>query len=331
MIKSLSQRKFIFPLILAAGIAVLLSLNDRDPIHHRESSERLEHNFYEYLGGVANHTYLIPYVYRILIPTSITFIHHVAPSVDGLTIDFIFKVILLWLCQITFFYYQRFFFKPAESFLGVVLLDVLLGFSLVQMQGPTLIETTDILNLLVFVLAFIMIYLKHFKSFCIILILGTLNRETTLFLPLAFLVVNGINRKSFYQTFIALLAVAIPYFALHLLIHPPIANWVMFDAINQNIPLIDKTKIFGVLMANIHLLVLLGPLTLVALYKFPNHPVFLKSVSFIAPPFVVLHYIVGAIMEARLWMPMYIILIPLAVDTLVKLFQEETSNQNILI
>ena len=328
--KTFGQQKYLLPLILAAGIAVLLSISDRDPIHHKESSERLEHNFYECLEGVANHTYQGPYVYRILIPISITFINHVVPSVDGLTIDFAFTVIFLWLCQIAFFSYQRLFFKPTESFLGVVLLDVLLGCSLIQMQGPTLIETADILNLLVFILAFILIYLKYFKSFCIILIFGTLNRETTLFLPLVFLVVNGINRKSLYQTFIALLAVAIPYFALHLLIHPPVSSWVTFDAISLNIPFLDRSKIFRVLSANIHLLILLGPLALIALYKFPNHPKFLKSVSFIVLPFVVLHYIVGAIIEERLWMPMYIILIPLAVDTLVKIFQEETSNHNIL-
>jgi len=328
--KIFTQQKYLFPLVLAAGIAVLLSISDRDPIHHKESSERLEHNFYECLEGIANHTYDAPYVYRILIPTSITFIHHIVPSVDGLTIDFAFTVIFLWLCQIAFFSYLRLFFKPTESFLGVVLLDVLLGCSLVQMQGPTLIETADILNLLVFVVAFKLIYLNHFKSFCIILIFGTLNRETTLFLPLVLLIVNGINRKSLYQTLIALLAVAIPYFALHLLIHPPVSNWVTFDAISLNVPFLDRSKIFRVFIANIHLLILLGPLALIAFYKFPNHPIFLKSVSFIVPPFIVLHYIVGAIIEARLWMPMYIILIPLAVDTLVTIFQEEPSIPNIL-
>jgi hypothetical protein len=324
MTKILAQPKYFYPLILAAGIAVLLSLSDRDPIHHKESHERLEHNFYEYIDGVTNHTYPGPYVYRTLIPTSISFIHLIVPSVDAISIDFVFKIVLLFLCQITFFSYQRLFFKSTESFFGVALLDVLLGFSLVQTEGPTLIETADLLNLLVFLLAFIFIYHGYFKSFCVVLILGTLNRETTFFLPLVFLAVNRITRKFLFLTLIAFLAVAIPYCGLHLFIHPPISAWLTFDAMSHNLPLFGKSEISQIVAANVHLLILLGPLSLIAIYKFSSHPVFLRSVSLIVPLFILLHYIVGIIMEARLWMPMYIILIPLAIDTLVKLFQEES-------
>jgi len=330
MIKILAQPKYFYPFILAAGIAVLLSLSDRDPIHHKESQERLEHNFYEYLDGVTNHTYPGPYVYRTLIPTSISFIHHVVPSVNAISVDFVFKIVLLFLCQIAFFSYQRLFFKSTESFFGVAILDVLLGFSLVQTEGPTLIETADILNLLVFLLAFIFIYHGYFKSFCVILILGTLNRETTFLLPLVFLAANRLTRKSLFLTLIAFLAVAIPYCALHLFIHPPISAWMTFDAISHNLPLFGKSEIAQIVAANVHLIILLGPLSLIAIYKFSSHPVFLKSVSLIAPFFILLHYIVGIIMEARLWMPMYVILIPLAIDTLVKLFQEESIDQNTL-
>lgn len=330
MTKTFAQPKFFYPFILAAGIAVLLSLSDRDPIHYKESHERLEHNFYTYLDGVTNHTYSGPYVYRTLIPTSVSLIHLVLPFVDAISIDFCLKLILLTLCQVAFFSYQRFFFKPTESFFGVAILDVLLGFSLVQTEGPTLIETADILNLLVFLLAFIFIYQGHFKSFCFILILGTLNRETTFFLPPAFLVVNGITQKSLKLTFVAFLAVAIPYCALHLLIHPPISDWMTFDAITHNLPFFDKSNFAQIVTANVHLAILLGPLFLIAFYKFSSHPAFLKSIFLIAPFFVLLHYVVGIIMEARLWMPVYVIVIPLAIDTLVKLFQEESNDQNIL-
>ena len=319
-----AQRKYLYSLILAAGIAVLLSLSDRDPIHHKDSHDRLEHNFYDYLNGVADHTYPGPYVYRTLMPTSISFIHHVIPFVDAVSIDFVFKITLLFLCQVVFFSYQRLFFKPMESFFGVALLDVLLGFSLVQTEGPTLIETADILNLLVFLLAFIFVYHNYFKSFCLLLFLGTLNRETTFFLPLVLLAVNRITQKSLFRTVVAFLTVAIPYCVLHLFIHPPISNWMTFDAATHNLPLLANSDLSQIAAANVHLVILLGPLFLIALYKFSSHPDFLKSVSLIAPLFILLHYIVGIIMEARLWMPLYIIVIPLAVDTLLKLFQEET-------
>ena len=329
MLANLTKLRYVLPLILAGGIAVLICLNDRDPIHRIESHERLEHNFYEYLDGVTNQTYPGPYVYRILVPTTLSFLHRMVPVLSPLNIDFVVKFLLLVLCQALFFAYQRLFFDPTKSFLGVALLDVLIGFALVQLEGPTLIETMDILNVTVFLLAFMTIYLDYFKWFCIILFIGTLNRETTFLLPIIFLIVNGINRKSVYKTLVAFVAVGLPYVALHILIHPAVTDWIRFDAIAHNIPFIGQFGNPKILLANIHLLVLLGPLTLLALYDFSKHSKFLKSVSYIAPLFVLIHYVVGVIMEARLWMPLFIILIPLAIDTIARLYPNAPDYESI--
>jgi len=317
---NLKEPRFLFPVLLAAGIALLICLNDRDPIHRAESHDRLEHNFIQYLDGVAGHTYPGPYVYRTLVPTTVSILHRVVPAFSPLDIDFIVKFVLLVLCQSVFFVYLRLFFDPVKSFLGVALLDFLIGFALVQMEGPTLIETIDILNVSVFLLALVALYTDSFRWFCAVLFIGTLNRETTFLLPLISFIVGGFNRKSIYRTLTAFLAVSLPYLALHVFIRPPTTDWIRFDAIVHNIPFPGSAVTPKVLLANLHLVILLGPLILLALYDFRAHPRFLKSVSYIVPLFVLIHYVVGVIMEARLWMPVFVLLIPLAVDTLDRLY-----------
>ena len=42
----------------------------------------------------------------------------------------------------------------------------------------------------------------------------------------------------------------------------------------------------------------------------------MKASSSVTPVFILIHYVFGTIIETRLWMPLFVILIPLLIDSL---------------
>jgi hypothetical protein len=96
--------------------------------------------------------------------------------------------------------------------------------------------------------------------------------------------------------------------------------WFTFEGLERNIPFLSKEYTATALVGNLHVIFLLGPLLLAGLYRFNEHPRFLRVAASIAPLFILVHYAVGTIVEARLWMPLFVVLIPLAlrnIDALV--------------
>jgi hypothetical protein len=178
---------------------------------------------------------------------------------------------------------------------------------------------------LIFSLALHAIYRDRFILLCAVLFLGTFNRETTwILLPILFLR-EWFGPRAWRRLVVAIVAVALPYFGLRWLIASPAPIWFLTQDIRLNIPFISPQHTWGALVANLHLLFLLGPLIVLGIYRFREHPVFLQIAASIAPLFIIIHYVVGSIRETRLWMPLYLVLIPLALDNLIKLLQDGSS------
>ena len=118
-------------LLLFSSIAILIVLSDRAPIHvdkrikdldqKNNSADKIEQLFREpqstqfeavspYINGVLNRTYPGPFVYRVLIPLIEKTINDLFISFSLSNIDFFLKIILLVICQLSFYFYLRFFF-----------------------------------------------------------------------------------------------------------------------------------------------------------------------------------------------------------------------------
>ena len=313
-------------LLLFAGIAGVLSLADRAPIHPKPEHTVYtpEYLFDLYLDKAVHQELPGPHAYRILVPYAVAATSRVT-SISPMTVDFVFKLLVLIAAQGLFFRYLVRFFPPLTALVGVLLLDVYCGAALSYPVGPSVIETSDILNVAVFCLALKAIYDKRPALLMITLLVGTLNRETTwLILPVAALA----DWKPWKRWRIAVLGtimVAVPYFGSRWIIQSPSPDWWLTRDIGGNIPFLTGALTMTALLANARLAIMLGPLALPALYRFREHHRYLLLTAIIIPPFVIIHYLVGRIIEMRLWLPLLIILIPLAIEGLQRMIAGDSA------
>src|SRR5512143_361703 len=141
--------------LVFCAVAMLTAIADRAPMHleKRFPSATLRSDVTSYFEGVVQRTSPGPYVYRVLVPYGIAAVHSVMPALSPVDIDLGFKIVALVLCQFFFYVYLRLYFPPVLSLAGVLLLDVLVAFALSAIQGPSIIETSDIVNVCFYGLA----------------------------------------------------------------------------------------------------------------------------------------------------------------------------------
>jgi hypothetical protein len=312
-------------LFLFISFAYLLAVADRAPLHLEKNCPcvHFRADVTTYITGVMEENSSGPYVYRVFIPYLVTGIHYVLPVISLVDIDLFLKILFLFFCQVSFYLYLRNFYSQIISISGVFILDILLSFTFSSILGPSIGENADLLNLLIFILALNAIYKNLFTALLVVLFIGTFNRETTLFL-IPILLSNDYNKKlGFSRTILTCLVIAIPYIGLRLLIHSPNPNWFTFEGLGKNIPFLNPEYTINALMANIHTLFTLGPLIILSMINFTKHTKFLQMASYITPLFILLHYLVGSVIETRLWIPLFAILIPLSINSLNILLSNE--------
>jgi len=321
----IDKKRLTIIIMLFFSIAVLLAVADRAPLHLEKqcSCVHFTTDVSDFIYGVTQSTAFGPYVYRVFIPYLASGLHYLMPFLTFIDIDFLLKIFFLIICQLIFYYYLQIFYSSFVSIVGVFILDILLGFTFSSILGPSIGENADLLNIVVYLISLIALYKNSFGYLLLILFIGTFNRETTwLLIPIIFLY-DYFSKRSLYRTLLAGLAVAIPYFGLRLIIQTDSPVWFTFDGIIRNIPFLSFETTGKALVANAHTVFLLGPLIILSILNFNKHPEFLRLISYITPVFIVLHYLFGSIIEARLWIPLFIILIPLSLNTLSLIFDAQ--------
>ena len=309
--------------ILFLGIAIMLCIADRAPMHlnFHYKDVQIEQEFLSYFDGIVHGTAPGPYVYRILVPFFILNVQKIFSFADVLTIDFLLKIVLLYICQSYFFRYLRLFLGGVQSLAGVFLFDVYISLSLAYVQGPSFIETEDILNTLVFVAALDAIYRNRFMLLCGILFIGLLNRETVLLILPALVLADRSAKRGYMRSGLITAAMIMGYIGIRLFVGTKEFDWVTIGGMVLNIPYLSEKNALRAVTGNLHMIALLGPLITISAYNFKNHISFLKLAASIVPLFIVVHYVFGTIIETRLWMPLFVILIPLAIGNLQKFLE----------
>lgn len=318
---------FLALLVLFSGTAGVLCIADRTPVHlgSRFPGVRMQDEFMLYQNGVIQKTLPGPYVYRVLVPYTVNVVQSAIPGMSAMTIDLILKFSVLLLCQFVFYKFLSLFFGGKESVAGVLWWDLLVGYSLAYVQGPSVLESIDLVNALVFMLACLAIYHNQILSLTLLLAVGTLNRESTLLLLSPILIDDFRRRRSLVRTLVSASAVAIPYLGIRLPAGS-FQDWWTWEEIPRNIPFLSAELTGKALVATVHVLLLIGPLLFLALHRFREQPTFLKIVASSAPLIIMTNYLFGAVIESRVWLPLYVVLIPLALGTLARIFERPTSN-----
>jgi len=324
-----NKPRLVIIVMLFCAIAVPLAIADRAPLHLEKYCPcvRLTTIMTLVVDGVNHSTAPGPFVYRVFIPYLAQGLHTVLPFLSLVNIDLVLKIFFLIICQFSFYYYLRIFFPSFVSLVGVFILDILLSFALSSIIGPSITENDDLMNLAIFTLSLIALNKNQLVYLLAFLFIGTFNRETTLLIIPIIFFNDYFSGKGIRRTLLACAAIVIPYLGLRIFIHSPEPNWFTFKWIIHNIPFLSSETTSNALIANAHLFFLLGPLIILSLMNYNKHPKFLRTASYITPLFIVVHYLVGRIIEVRLWIPLFVILIPLALNTLIMIFNtHSTSN-----
>ena len=307
--------------LLFSGFAILIALADRAPLELETVANDvlISERFVYYWQGVVFRFFPGPYVYRILIPYLLWGINRLT-TIDLISIDLITKIVLILLAQFTLFRYLFLFFKKLPSLLGVFIFNALLGFLLSFIKGPSVIETIDLLNIVVITVGLIAIFKKEWLLLGVVLLVGLLNRETPLILlPVLFLYESRGDKKIGPMLVVSLIALAA--FLLPRLMIPVSgeATWLAPIELLANLPIPGNENPREALIANVRLAILIGPLLIIGLLRFSEQPAFLKLAAYMLPVLIAIHFTTGRIIETRLWLPIFPFLIPLSIHNLSRL------------
>lgn len=307
------MKKNIFLFILFLTFSLWLSLNN-----YKTDYWNLKNDFNEYQQGVVNHTIFGPLAYRILIPYLIDYTHSFLPGWNEKHIDLFLNIILILLVQGVFYRYLKLFFSSAVSLIGTIWLDLALMMSMTSFLGIHVYETTDVCNILFMILAMHLMYLQKWKWLAVVLFVSMLNRETPAFLLLPLWMMVYRNKSLFKWILICTLAVVLPYSGLKLFIHPPQPTWFLTMYMNENIPFYEQGNLPAIFISYAKFFILLAGASVLAFSDYKDKNKFQKSFVVILPFYFVVHLIVAHVEEYRIWIPLFLFLIPLALESLQK-------------
>ncbi len=265
-----------------------------------------------------------PYRYRILIPfiveTAIKMSSLILPYPKAFLIMYAFAemvsiTFLLWML----FVYCRLWFTREQALIGVLFVSSTLVMALRdhEFQPWSLLEPG------LFTLGLLWIYRKKNIAFTCLIFVATLNRETALFLPIAFLCTEIDLSKSNNKKEILSQKSIILFLGWMLLWG---VTYVGLRVIRGNVPQVLTLHETWELNTLLHSLVrtvvegslFLGFFWLFAMVGYKYADEFMKKTAWVVPLYLIPIILWGSWHEVRLLMPMYPILIPLGLSYLYK-------------
>jgi hypothetical protein len=241
-----------------------------------------------------------PNQYRPLTPFLAEAVRRLLPDQDLETAYLVLRGALTGVTLVAFERYLRVWFLPAAAAAGTLLLAAIIPFTFMQV-----VQESDPLNLLIFVLAYWALAVGRDLWLIPLVVVGTLNRETIAMIPVAYLVVRyGWEPCTRVLARAAILGTCWASTYGGLLLHygrrAYYCDAVMFS---HNV---------GSLSPTLFPLLLFGPVWGMAVLARRDAPAMLRRSLWLVPPFILLHYVVAVVEEVRLFLPLAPILIPLA-------------------
>lgn len=224
--------------------------------------------------------------------------------------------LFVFLAFICFHYYLRKWFKPSVSFAGVLFLA-----SAMPLSYYGYLQESAPLLLLTFVLGLWAIRDNRLFALTLIFLVGGLNNETMLILPLAYFLYRF---RSFG------LKNLLPLIKITLIISLPLLLTVgLMKYLTWGLPILGGANHFYSNLSGITYCLLMNPFDyyqagylfvffifnvfwLYAFFQWKDKPLFLKRISLIIPIFIIIHLITGIFIEVRQMIPLSFIIIPMA-------------------
>lgn len=226
--------------------------------------------------------------------------------------DFLAIALLLF----SIYFFLRIWFSGEHALSGLLFLSAVIvtAFHYQYYQPWSLAEVVF------FTLGLILIYYKSNFLLLLLMIISSLNRETAVYIPLAFLFAN-IELGTMLKTRKVPLNL-LSWFALYCF------TWfVVYAGLRivlgtaASVTSADKiwatdTSLMGIALAVIHITLFMGIFWLFAILGYRKAPVFIRRVSLAIPVFVLPLVIMGILYEVRMFMFLYPLLLGLGLSYL---------------
>lgn len=196
--------------------------------------------------------------------------------------------------------YLRTWFSNAAAAAGALCLAAIIPFTYYAV-----IQESDPINLLVFVAAFWALAHKRDRLLLPLVLVGTVNRETTALIPVVYLAARW-RRALAWR---ALLRAALLGAAWILVYGAILAAYGRRGYITDEVKLSQNLASWG---PTILVILMFGVMWILPFVAARRSPRLLRRALWLLPPYVLLHYVVALVQEVRLFLPFAPVLIPLS-------------------
>ncbi len=302
--------------------ALLIALMDRTPLDLdiRFGNKAIENGFYVMYDGIINNTMEAPYPYRFLTPYFIKLLCSIF-STTPINMAFFINIIFIFCVLNLFTKYARTFLPPFIAFLATFIIAFYIIIIQSQFIGITVIESQDMLNAVFFLMLLLLAQKEKWCWFGLVLAISIMNRETPLVLLAPFGYVLYKKRRIKPFVFIILSGLFV-YVGIRTLMPVNQGNYPDFTNLRTNFPGVDMAYFFKAIQNNIQLFVMVGPILIFSFYRFKSQNIENQSLIMVVIPFFMIHYIMGTILEIRLFFPLIVVILPFTIRNLKLLFEK---------
>jgi len=262
-----------------------------------------------------------PYKYRLLVPNLTEMItrglSQFLPPKNAFLFSYALYDLITFLFLFgTLFWYLRFWFSEEKCLLGILLV----GCTISVVIRDQYYQPWSYLEVGLFTLSLGLIYKNHFKRLAIVIILASINRETSIFITLAFLFANmniGIDRfpgvrcsRSVLSRFFILgMLWLITYGGIRLVEGDAIRVISVAEIWHRNIQI---SGLLHTVTQNFFFGIILYPLAILGFRKSNGH---MKRTLLVIPFYLVTVAVFSLWWEVRLLMILYPLIVPLALSS----------------
>ncbi|WP_339833381.1 hypothetical protein [uncultured Flavobacterium sp.] len=297
-------------------IATLIALIDKAPLQldERIGTTYIENGFYITYNGILNNTMEAPYTYRFIVPKIIHFLSEIL-NCSPINVAFILNIVCIFCVLSLFNKFAKTYLNSFESLLTTLVLSFFIAIIQCQIMGIIIIESQDIVNALFFIVLLLLAQKEKWLLFGLLLGFSITNRETTLILLLPFSSILYKQQKIKQLLWINFIGIG-TYIIIRVLIKVKPSDYPNFANLKTNFPFLDISFLCKSLENNLHLFSLLLPIIILAFLNLKRQNYYTKSLILTIIPFIFIHYIMGTIIELRLFLPLIILILPIAIKNL---------------
>ena len=313
-IREIEKKRDLSALILILSVSVVIAYGYFNRVDRPNFESRLElHN--QIITGTAPS----PYRYRIIVPFAAEVFTKALSVVWPVKSSFLISYAIYDLLAVFFllaglFFLLRTWFNREQALIGVLFVA---GTMPIALQD-NYFQPWSLLEAGLFSAALLAIHSKRYWLLASLVALAALNRETAVFIPLAFLLtidmknfLNTINKNDWKPIVLfggLLLIWAVVFFGLRYFLGSTSHIETMEGLLARNI---TKGSLFYTCVNGS---LFLGGLWVFAFLGFRYAPLFIKRVALIIPLYFITVMFFGVWYEVRLLMPLYPVLVPLGLS-----------------